>query len=434
MCLQGAPPDVGNRGSRALSFSLMQLVIDSKPEAKIHLLYRNRTHGIQNFNILGKTIEVEIVNCRLSPKSRINEHLLWIFLLALIHKIVPIKSVRDKIVRSNHWLSTLHDADFVGEILGGDSLSDIYGRCRFLFQFLPSVIATLMNKDLVLLPQTYGPFKSIVSRAVARFVMRRSKRIFSRDKPSMELVRELLDGRDQDKSLQLCPDVAFNLGPIEPAQVDIQPPLDQNSNVPLIGLNVSGLLYVGGYTRNNMFGLTFDYEEFVHLLIKELMERTEAHLLLVPHVFWGPVEGDELAICRELLKSLDPKCADRVHLVMQEYDQSQTKWIIGLCDFFIGARMHACIAALSQGIPTVGLAYSRKFYGVFQTVGAEQYVADMRSLGRDEVIETIARTYQQRETIRETLQPSIAEAKQRVTNIFREMLGREKPIYAECTQ
>jgi hypothetical protein len=56
---------------------------------------------------------------------------------------------------------------------------------------------------------------------------------------------------------------------------------------------------------------------------------------------------------------------------------------------FIGSRMHACIAALSQGVPTVGLAYSDKFRGVFESLGLERLVADLRALEAGEVVEII---------------------------------------------
>jgi len=38
------------------------------------------------------------------------------------------------------------------------------------------------------------------------------------------------------------------------------------------------------------------------------------------------------------------------------YGPSETKFLIGHCDFFVGARMHACIAAVSQYVPAVTLA------------------------------------------------------------------------------
>ena len=65
-------------------------------------------------------------------------------------------------------------------------------------------------------------------------------------------------------------------------------------------------------------------------------------------------------------------------IVDREYDQHEIKGVIGMCDFFVGSRMHACIGALSQGIPCVGVAYSMKFRGVFESVGVADWVVDSR--------------------------------------------------------
>ena len=48
----------------------------------------------------------------------------------------------------------------------------------------------------------------------------------------------------------------------------------------------------------------------------------------------------------------------------------EAKSYIAGMDFFAGARMHACIAAVSSGVPVYPLAYSRKFNGLFvETLG-----------------------------------------------------------------
>ena len=57
---------------------------------------------------------------------------------------------------------------------------------------------------------------------------------------------------------------------------------------------------------------------------------------------------------------------------------TEVKWVISNCDHFCGTRMHACIAAISQGIPTSAIAYSGKTEGVFASVGCESYVIDPR--------------------------------------------------------
>jgi polysaccharide pyruvyl transferase WcaK-like protein len=43
-------------------------------------------------------------------------------------------------------------------------------------------------------------------------------------------------------------------------------------------------------------------------------------------------------------------------------------------DFFMGARIHACIAAFSSGIPIIPMAYSRKFAGLFGSIGYDHTV------------------------------------------------------------
>ncbi|MHC4213272.1 MAG: polysaccharide pyruvyl transferase family protein, partial [Planctomycetota bacterium] len=279
ICLQGASLDVGNLGVHALTASLIGLVIDLKPEAKINLLYGNRVGGTRTVQVDGKTVEINIVNCRYSPKARISEHGLWILLMAIVQQIIPLKALRNKIIRSNRWLRTLDKADFVGEIRGGDSFSDIYGLRRFLLGINPCIVAVIMRKKLVLLPQTYGPFKSGIAKAIARFIMLRAHRIFARDRESMELARKLIGHKSKGKVIEFCPDVAFTLESVLPEEPDIQPKLDPNNSAPLIGVNISSLLYIGGFTRDNMFDLKLDYKEFVHKMLDGLMEHTNAHVL-----------------------------------------------------------------------------------------------------------------------------------------------------------
>lgn len=422
VCFQGSSLDTGNLGCSALTASFIKLVTDSKPNARLNLLYANRTNGVQSLKVSGRTVHLDIVNYRLSPRAKINEHVFWILFLAILQRVVPIRSVRRRIIRSNRWLRTLDKADFVGEIRGGDSFSDIYGLRRFFLGIIPCLIAVLMRKKLVLLPQTYGPFKSRIAKAIAGFIMLRAHRIFARDRESMELARKLLGCKSKDKIIEFCPDIAFTLEASLPERLDIEPELDLNCSVPLIGLNISGLLYVGGFTRNNMFGLGVDYKEFVHVMLEQLMEQTDAHILLVPHVFWGGAEGNELQICRELRESMGAKYAGRLHLIMQEYDQSQVKGIIGKCDFFIGSRMHACIAALSQCIPTVGLAYSKKFLGVFQSIGVGGSVIDMRHRSQEEIIDTILYAFRRREHTTNHLKTIIPEVQKQISDIFKDML------------
>jgi polysaccharide pyruvyl transferase WcaK-like protein len=312
--------------------------------------------------------------------------------------------------------------DIVADITGGDSFSDIYGMRRFLIGFLRKWLVLLFNKDLVMLPQTYGPFKRSLTRVMARYILKRTKLIYSRDRAGVEYLNSLLNNRGNGK-VRFVPDVAFVLDARKPEHLDIEPSADMRTQGSIvIGLNVSGLLFNGGYNRDNMFGLGSNYCELVYAVVEMLLKHQKVSVLLIPHVF--PLAGNEVEsdpdACLKMYECLSKIYPGRMLLVKGEYDQGEIKHIIGLCDFLIGSRMHACIAALSQGIPAVGIAYSKKFTGVFESIGLSDCVVDARTCTENELLEKISSVFERRELIRKHLQNTIPSIQRQVLDIFKE--------------
>jgi polysaccharide pyruvyl transferase WcaK-like protein len=83
--------------------------------------------------------------------------------------------------------------------------------------------------------------------------------------------------------------------------------------------------------------------------------------------------------------------------------------------------MHACIAALSQCIPAVGIAYSKKFKGVFETVGVENLIADPRTMGKEEIIEVICTALKYRMKVKAKLQQIMPQVKNNIYDIFKDI-------------
>ena len=156
-----------------------------------------------------------------------------------------------------------------------------------------------------------------------------------------------------------------------------------------------------------------------------LFEKTTVHALFVSHTFGksGNVNSDPDA-CRDVIKTLPAHFRDRVHLVASEYDQSEIKGIISMCDFFVGSRMHACIAALSQAIPMVGVAYSRKFEGVFGSIRVRETVVDARKVDLDKAIRNILIFYEKREKIGIDLKGKVRTAQRQIRATFKEILAQ----------
>jgi polysaccharide pyruvyl transferase WcaK-like protein len=88
---------------------------------------------------------------------------------------------------------------------------------------------------------------------------------------------------------------------------------------------------------------------------------------------------------------------------------SAAKSYISGMDFFCGSRMHACIAAVSSGVPTVPISYSRKFTGLFESLGYP-LVADCKAESEEQILEKIRSGFQRRETLMALVQSAVATA------------------------
>ncbi|HWP85966.1 MAG TPA: polysaccharide pyruvyl transferase family protein [Terriglobia bacterium] len=421
--LMGASFNTGNMGVSALAVGSITCILHGLPEAKISLLGYAKERIAQPVVVRGKELLLPSINMRFSKKFYLPNNIAVLLALALASKLAPSRSLRKKLVRSNAVLRQIDDGDLFACMSGGDSFSDIYGLHRFLIASLPQLLVLLLGKRLVLLPQTLGPYRSRAVRAVARYILRRAEAVYSRDHLGPRNMQALLGPRHAGK-VRFSPDVAFVLEPRAPARTDILGlPEPGRSGRPLAGVNVSGLLYIGGYTRDNMFGLKSQYRELIAALVEHLIARKGADVLLIPHVFGTEGESDPPA-CERVYEALASKYAGRIGLLRGRYDQSEIKHIIGQCDFFVGSRMHACIAALSQHIPAVAIAYSDKFQGVLETVGADSLVADARRMDRAEILELAGKAFDNRAALRRHLQQRIPEVQRAVLRLFEEYAGR----------
>jgi colanic acid/amylovoran biosynthesis protein len=412
VCLLGASLDVDNRGVLALGVSLAKLVDRALPGVRVVFLYGNETGGSRRIAGGVADLDVTVENCRMSPRSAPGRHIAVILLLALLYRV----GVRGP-ARRNAWLRSVLNSHLVGEIRGGDSFSDIYGVRGFLVGCLPLLTVVILGRPFVMLPQTYGPFRNRTSRAVAGFLLRRAEELLTRDRNCIPLVAQL-SGRVP----KFCPDVAFTLEPVEPSTLPLSPSARLPQDREIIGVNISGLLYMGGYTGRNMFGLFGEYKALVDELVERLLSSTSATVLLVPHVFGSEQEE---AACAAILATAHKKYAGRVFAISGPLTEREVKWAIGRTNFFVGSRMHACIAALSQGIPAVGLAYSDKFLGVFESAGVGDAIVDLRTASNAQVIRMTLDRFARKSEFAAELASKIPPIKEEVEETFRTLLATQ---------
>jgi polysaccharide pyruvyl transferase WcaK-like protein len=294
--------------------------------------------------------------------------------------------------------ATVRGCDLVLDIGAGDSFADIYGAKRIRNVLLSKFEVHAAGRPLVLCPQTMGPFAPGWARRGALASVRRSAAVFTRDALSTGFLREM------GYTGQICEatDVALRLPYDMPSQ--------RNPGRPLrVGVNVSGLLMNGGQTGGNMFGLKADYPALMRGIIRRFAKMPDCELHLVSHVISDeqPIEDDWRA--SRVLAAEVPGTV----LAPRFGHPSEAKSYIAGLDFFLGARMHACIAAFSSGVPVVPIAYSRKFAGLFGSLGYDETL-DCQTLSTEEIETRVFGAFEQRAALRAAAEAALSRGLQKL--------------------
>lgn len=258
--------------------------------------------------------------------------------------------IRDLMQGNGPIRAKIRQYDVILDTGAGDSFADIYGLKRLGWMLNIHRVAHSERKPMVLTPQTIGPFKTSLGRIGARYALSKAELVQVRDRVSQERSASL--GRAPEV---LSTDLVFLLP---------QPVTDRSRD---IILNVSGLLW------NPNSHVNFEaYRAAVVRFAREAL-REGRRVTLLAHVMMNPsLDADPPAVlaAQELLN------AD-VEIILPS-DLEDARQVIASGQLLVGARMHACLNAISTGVATIPWAYSRKFRPLFEDIGWKTTV-DLRT-------------------------------------------------------
>jgi len=300
-------------------------------------------------------------------------------------------------------------ADFVFDVGLGDSFSDIYGDYRFNTIIAQHRLGRLFHIPYCILPQTIGPFRSLKNRKKAMKCVTRANSVMVRDRESYNFIKQFLPDCAVSEAIDVAFFMPYTRKSFNPANIHV-------------GLNVSGLLWHGGYTCDNQFGLKLDYRKLVHDIIDYFLKIKGVVLHLVPHVV-----GHERDVENDYAVSYDLKEEynnDNLLLAPSFLNPVDAKGYIAGMDFFMGARMHAVIGAFSSGVPVLPMAYSRKFNGLFVDT-LDYNVLDMTDSNNDYAMALVKQCFANREkaVIENRLKTTVAKKKEVLMNGLEKFMG-----------
>ena len=153
-----------------------------------------------------------------------------------------------------------------------------------------------------------------------------------------------------------------------------------------------------------------------------MIKKDNVILHFIPHVVLQErnVEND-YEVSYELYREYK---SDRIVLSPFFLGPVEAKNYISGLDFFIGARMHATIAAFSSGVPVVPMAYSRKFNGLYTDTLDYNCLVDLKNDTETTVLNTVMAAFERREQLK-------VEILSRLEGVVKE---KKKQLYQHLTE
>ena len=208
--------------------------------------------------------------------------------------------------------------------------------------------------------------------------------LWARDTVSQQRATEFLG-----RQIRLSPDVGALMPPAQSVPASS-------------GTNERRVVLVPNAHFASLFGLSWnDLVEFWVELASEVSSRDFAVNLLAHDL--RPHPGD-----RQLVADVGQHCTSLGLDCETQFPQSapEAKSYIQQASACIAARMHACVAALSSMVPTVGIEYLGKFEGQFDWYGTLGAVVPFQNaLSLSEVTMALDRIYME-ERVESALEPS----------------------------
>jgi len=311
-----------------------------------------------------------------------------------------------KILRSGGGLDEYYNADIVIDT-GGDGLTEDYGTpINIVLNLLPGV---LLKKPVVIYAESIGLFNKWYNRELVRFLLNRVKLITLREEISEANVKKL--------GLKKIPvfmtaDPAFSLGvPSDDKIREILAKEKIKDKERIVGISVSKLF---SRYEFNTFTSRDNYEKYIGAMTKiidYLIDTFRVKVVFIPHVIDWP-RNDDRMVADEIGKMVKNK--GNVISIKGDYTPEETKGIIGQCDLFIGARMHACIASASMYVPTITIAYSHKAYGIIgEMLGCRDLIIDIKDISFNTLRLAVDKVWRDREKIKEELKNRMESIKRR---------------------
>jgi len=276
---------------------------------------------------------------------------------------------------------------------------------RFFLHLLPLLLGAVLNKPIVLLAQTLGPFGPF--RPIMGYLIGKATLVTVRDSISLKnLEREGIDV----SRIFLTADPAF--------LIDVAPRSRIKEILEHEGIDKVGKKKIIGLCAARTTGRVLssgEYKKIVNVFanaIDSLIGKYDAAVVFIPHSS-GKIrkENDDIIVGMDILREVKRK--EGFLVIKKDYSPQELKGIIGTLDCLISFRMHPVIFASSLLVPSIIVAFNPKAYGLMRMLGLEKNVIHVDEIQEDLLVASIERCLQESQYMKKNLKSVIPHLQER---------------------
>jgi polysaccharide pyruvyl transferase CsaB len=255
-----------------------------------------------------------------------------------------------------------------------------------------ALLATLLNKPLMIYAVGVGPLQSEIGRSFTRLAFEQAQVITVRDSESRQLL-ESLGGKIEPVRVTADPAFGLEASDIEHVRRLMLRELGSEIARPIIGVAL----------REWDIGVQpEEWEAEVAAGLDQFIKKNGGTALFVPFhktVDW-PLTND-LAVAERVRSRMQQPA--KTLILEGEYLPQERAGILQNCDLVLGMRLHSVIFAIEGAVPTVALTYDPKVSSVMSSVGGQPYSLDINCLTSQNLLTLLDRAYENRSQLRELL-------------------------------
>jgi colanic acid/amylovoran biosynthesis protein len=278
------------------------------------------------------------------------------------------------------------------------------------FGLFPLMLAQRCGINVIILPNSFGPFDTKWGRWLARRVLSRCEIVTAREPESFEVLNALTPGH-----AKLFPDMAFNVEPVDSqwAKEELICHGIALGKKPCVGITMRPWRFPNAEDPREKY---MNYIKAFATLIEYLLDNGYTPVLFA-HVVGPHAHEDDRIALHDVLQATP--ATDRVIYIDGDYNCRQIKSLYGLMDFMVCTRFHSAIFSIAQDIPCLVIGYQGyKATGIMGEIGLENFVCSIDDVDCDLLIRAFERLVANQREVKQNMDTYVTGCRQRLNQLY----------------